>query len=102
MISPTLYLSLQRDLTWPSSYAASSPEIEQKGWNGVYLTDPVSDIGAHPVSYLMILGKTRKGELASQGSRTRRCTVEAERGTGQRKAWRRRTGGLAFLLMSSS
>lgn len=45
----------------------------------------------------MILGETRKRELASQGSRTGRCTVEAERGTGQGKARRRSTGGLAFL-----
>lgn len=27
-----------------SRYAATSPEIEQKGWNGVYLTDPVRHV----------------------------------------------------------
>jgi hypothetical protein len=39
-----LHWQSNRSLTSFFRYAATSPEIEEKGWNGYYFTDPVSMI----------------------------------------------------------
>jgi hypothetical protein len=63
----SLFLSPSRMLTWLSRYAATSPEIEQKGWNGVYLTDPVSDTGMlRAISYLIFYSRENWGKRARE------------------------------------
>lgn len=63
-------LRLSKSAYFTYRYAATSPEIEKKGWNGVYLTNPVSI--SYTTGYLSLHEKVEltmlKGQLGKESS----------------------------------